>query len=211
MGKLTALKVARATERGLYSDGDGLYLQVSSPTARSWVYRYTLRGKARYLGLGSASAITLKRARELVAEPRRLHAEGIDPLDHKHAERSPARPGVTFKECAERFIAAREQTWRSERHRQQWRTSLEADAYPKIGHLPVNAIDTAAVLSVLQPIWTQKPESASRLRNRIENVLDAAKAAELRQGENPARWKGHLANLLAAPRKLRKAVHLAAM
>src|SRR5262245_39866489 len=105
MGRLTAIQVTRATKPGLYGDGGGLYLQVTSPTARSWVYRYSLNGKARYLGLGSASAITLKRARELVIEPRRLRAEGIDPVEHKQSRRAAAKAevakAVTFRQCAE--------------------------------------------------------------------------------------------------------------
>jgi integrase len=201
-GKLTALAVTRANKRGMYSDGGGLYLQVTHANAKSWVYRYALNGKTKYMGLGSASAITLKRARELVVEPRRLRAEGIDPLDTKRSQRTAAaRTVTTFKQCATDYMAAHQHAWRSTRHRDQWYRSLEADAYPVIGPLPVADIDTGMILRILRPIWQSKPQSASRLRGRIESVLDAAKAADLRTGENPARWRGHLENLLAAPPK----------
>jgi integrase len=201
-GKLTALAVTRANKRGMYSDGGGLYLQVVHANAKSWIYRYALNGKTKYMGLGSASAITLKRARELVVEPRRLRAEGIDPLDTKRSQRTAAaRTVTTFKQCATDYMAAHQHAWRSTRHRDQWYRSLEADAYPVIGPLPVADIDTGMILRILRPIWQSKPQSASRLRGRIESVLDAAKAADLRTGENPARWRGHLENLLAAPPK----------
>jgi integrase len=208
---LTTIQVARLSEPGMYADGQGLYLQVTHTGAKSWIYRYQLNGRKRYLGLGSASAITLKRARELLAEPRRLRAEGIDPVDKKHERRDAARLAaatvVTFRECAQNYLAAHEHSWKSERHRTQWRASLQADAYPLLGNLPVAAIDTPIVLAVLRPIWMAKPESASRLRGRIETVLDAAKAEGLRTGENPARWSGHLENLLPAPKKVRRVEH----
>jgi integrase len=214
MGKLTAIQVARAGTPGMYPDGHGLYLQVTHAGAKSWIYRYQLHGKPHYLGLGSASAITLKRARELLAEPRRLRAEGIDPVAAKKEKRSAARlaaaRGVTFRQCAESYLATHEHAW-GEIHRQQWRASLQADAYPILGSLPVADVDTSIVLAVLRPIWQAKPIAANRLRSRIENVLDAAKSADLRSGENPARWHGHLENLLASPRRVRKVKHFAAL
>jgi integrase len=211
MAKLTAMQVAKITEPGMYGDGQGLYLQIKPGGAKSWIYRYQLNGRKRHLGLGSASAITLKRARELLAEPRRLRAEGIDPVEKKHEARSAARVAaatvVTFRQCAANYMAAHGQSWRSIKHRTQWATSLQADAYPLLGSLSVAAIDTPIVLAVLRPIWMTKPESASRLRGRIETVLDAAKAEGLRTGENPARWSGHLENLLPPPKKVRRAEH----
>jgi integrase len=215
MGKLTAIQVARVVTPGMYSDGQGLYLQVTHAGAKSWLYRYQLHGKQHYLGLGSASAISLKRARELLAEPRRLRAEGIDPLAAKRAKRDEARlaaaKSVTFRQCAESYFATHERAWKSEVHRQQWRTSIQADAYPVLGSLPVQDIDTSLVLAVLRPIWQAKPVSASRLRSRVENILDAAKSAGLRTGDNPARWAGHLKNLLPSPRKMRSVEHYAAL
>ncbi|HSR77255.1 MAG TPA: integrase arm-type DNA-binding domain-containing protein [Xanthobacteraceae bacterium] len=211
MGKLTALDVARAIKPGMYGDGDGLWLQVKHANAKSWVLRYHLNGRDRYLGLGSASVITLKRARELAVEPRRLCAEGIDPIDTKRAQHAAAATNaaraVSFKQCAENYIAAHEQSWKSEVHRRQWRTSMEQGVYPVIGNLPVRDIDTPLVLKVLHPIWNTKPESASRIRGRIETVLNAAKSAGLRSGENPATWRGHLQNLLPKPQKVRQTAH----
>jgi integrase len=213
--KLTALKVDRTTKPGLHGDGDGLYLQVTPVGTKSWIFRFTLNGKTRSMGLGSVKAISLKRARELAAEPRRLRAEGVDPLEAKRARRAATAVEVaklvTFKQCAENYVAAHEHTWRSEPHRRQWRSSLERLVYPVIGSLPARDIDTPLVLRVLQPIWNEKPESASRVRGRIETVLNAAKAGGLRSGENPAAWGGHLENLLPAPRKLRQVEHLAAL
>jgi integrase len=215
MGKLTALDVARIVEPGLYPDGDGLYLQVRHANARSWLFRYQLNGKAHYYGLGSASAISLKRARELAAEPRRLHAEGIDPLETKRAQRAAAAIDTvkltTFKQCAESYIAAHEHTWKNVSHRQQWRSTLETTVYPVIGDLPVRDVNTELVLQILRPIWNTTPETASRIRGRIETILNAAKATGLRSGENPAQWKGHLQNLLPKPRDVRGVEHHAAL
>jgi integrase len=215
MGKLTALDVARATKPGMYGDGDGLWLQVKHADAKSWLFRYRLNGKSHYLGLGSASAITLKRARELAAEPRRLCAEGTDPLDAKRERRAAAAAeaakAVTFQQCAEAYTRAHESSWRNIVHRAQWQSTLQTYVFPIIGNLPVQAIDTPLVLKVLQPIWNSKPETASRVRGRIESILDAAKAREFRTGENPARWRGHLENLLPSPREVRQVQHHAAL
>jgi len=214
MGKLTALDVQRATGRQMLNDGGGLYLQVR-PGSKSWIFRYMLNGKRGHLGLGSANAITLKRARELAAEPRRLCAERIDPLAAKQAQRATAAADaakqVTFAQCAEAYARAHEGSWRSIVHRAQWQSTLENYVYPVIGTLPVQAVDTPLVLKILEPIWHSKPETASRVRGRIESILDAARAREFRTGENPARWRGHLENLLPKPSTVRKAVHYAAL
>jgi integrase len=214
MGKLTALGVQRATGRQMLNDGDGLYLQVR-PGSKSWIFRYMLNGKRGYLGLGSANAISLKRARELAAEPRRQCAEGIDPLTAKQVQRATAAADaakqVTFAQCAEAYARAHEGSWRSIVHRAQWQNTLETYVYPVIGSLPVQAVDTPLVLKVLEPIWHSKPETASRVRGRIESILDAAKAREFRTGENPALWRGHLENLLPRPSSVRKAKHYAAL
>jgi integrase len=209
MGKLTALQVERLGP-GLHADGNGLYLQVTG-AARSWLYRYKLKGKERYHGLGSATAIALKRARELADDARRLRAEGIDPIEHRRAgrtaERVEAAKAVTFRQAAEQFIASHEVGWKNPKHRQQWRNTLKTYAYPVIGNLPVAEVDTTLMMKVLAPIWPIKPETASRVRGRIEVILDAAKTQGQRSGENPARWKGHLANLLPAKRKVRRVRH----
>src|SRR6266566_3649264 len=209
-GKLTAKQVENAGP-GMHPDGEGLYLQVGASGARSWIYRYTLRGRERYLGLGSVTAIPLKEARELATEARKLRAKGIDPIDHRREERTAdlvkAAKTVTFMETAKHFIASHEAGWRNPKHRQQWRNTLATYVYPVIGKLSVSAIDTDSVMNVLKPIWAKKPETASRVRGRIEVILDAAKTQGQRNGENPARWKGHLANLLPAKRKVRRVKH----
>jgi integrase len=211
MGNLTALKVARATEPGMYADGDGLYLQVQGKS-RSWIYRYKIDGRGRYMGLGSARDITLKRARELVAEQRRLRAEGRDPLAERQA-RQPIgdRKVPTFRQVAETYIEAHELSWKSPLHRRQWRVSLAADVFPAIGDMPIDQVDTGAVLRALQPIWHVKPETANRIRGRIESVLAAATAAGLRTGPNPAQWRNHLDHLLPRPNKLRPPKHYHAL
>jgi integrase len=210
MGKLTALQVERLGP-GMHADGNGLYLQVGTADARSWVYRFKLKGKERYLGLGSTTAIALKRARELADDARRLRAEGIDPIEHRRAERTAERieaaKAVTFRETAEQFIASHEVGWKNPKHRQQWKNTLATYVYPVFGNLPVGEIDTTLVMKVLTPIWATKPETGSRVRGRIESILDAAKTQGQRTGENPARWKGHLANLLPPKRKVRRVRH----
>ncbi len=213
-GKLKPLDVQRLPP-GLHPDGNGLYLQVAPGGSRSWLYRYSLHGKEHRIGLGSASAIPLKRARELAAEARRLLAEKIDPLEHRRAQRSAklveqAR-AITFKQCAETYIAAHEAGWRNPKHRQQWRNTLESYVYPVIGDLPVQDIDTPLVLKALEPIWQDKTDTASRIRGRIEIILDWAKFREYRSGENPARWRGHLQLALARPEKIAPHQHHAAL
>jgi hypothetical protein len=210
VGKLTAKQVENA-RAGMHADGEGLYLQVGTGGARSWVYRFTLKGKERYLGLGSAADVTLKRARELASNARRLRAEGIDPVEHRRekraAERLEVAKAVTFKEVATQHIASHEVSWRNAKHRQQWKNTLETYVYSVFGHLPPAQVDTSLVMKVLAPIWPTKPETASRIRGRIEVILDAAKTQGLRTGENPARWKGHLSNLLPPKRKVRRVRH----
>jgi integrase len=157
----------------------------------------------------------LKRARELASEARRLRAERIDPLQQRReirdAQLIEQAKSVTFKQCAESYIAAHEAGWRNAKHRQQWQSSLSTYAFPVIGGLPVESIDTGLVLKCLEPIWREKTETASRVRGRIELILDYAKARNYRDGENPARWRGHLDNLLPRPEKVSKVEHHAAL
>jgi integrase len=215
MGALNALAISRITEPGFYADGGGLYLQIGAGQAKSWVYRFTLQGKQRYLGLGSASAVTLKRARELADAARKLRAEGIDPIEARRAERLEARveaaKTVSFKECADAYVIAHEASWRNAKHRQQWSNTLKTYVYPVFGALPVKEVDTGLILKALEPIWLSKPETASRVRGRIECILDWATAREYRTGTNPAAWRGHLRHLLPAKSKTRKVEHHAAL
>jgi integrase len=217
VGRLTALQVSRIREPGLYPDGGGLYLQVTGQEgdARSWLYRYRHAGRERQMGLGSLSVVSLAEARKKASEARRLRAEGIDPIETRRAQRQRERfdvaKTVTFSLCAEAFIASKSAGWRSRKHEHEWRASLEQHAYPVLGSLPVGGIDTGLVLKVLEPMWTRRTETASRLRGRIETVLDWARVRGHRQGDNPARWRGHLDHLLAARSKVRPVVHHAAL
>jgi integrase len=214
-GKLTALAVARAKERGTYGDGHGLYLQVARGGSRSWVLRYKVNGRTRCFGIGPLHAVSLAQARERAAEARRLLIDGADPIEARRARRDAARldaaKTMSFDQCADAYITAHRAGWRNVRHAEQWEKTIATFVSPTIGALPVQAIDTALVLKVIEPLWTAKPETASRLRGRIEAVLDWAKARGFRAGENPARWKGHLDNLLPEKGKVAKVEHHAAM
>ena len=166
-------------------------------------------------GLAPYPAISLAKARELASNARTLKALGTDPLDQREADRAAARLAavktITFKQCAESYIKAHRVGWRNAAHASQWENTLRAYAYPHIGALSVQAIDTSLVMRVLEPIWTAKPETASRLRGRIETILNWARVRGYREGENPARWKGHLDHLLPAKSKVRRVQHHAAM
>jgi integrase len=206
VGRLSTLSISRSRAKpGMHPDGHGLYLQVSGARARSWVFRYTINGRTRYLGLGSAFTIDLKRAREDARKARELVHDGIDPIEARKAKRTQQRLAdiktITFDQCAEAYITGHEAGWRNPVHRQQWRNTLRDYASPVIGDLPVSAIDTGLVLKILEPIWHDRTETANRLRGRIESVLDWAKVRGYRDGENPARWRGHLDQTL--PRRSR--------
>jgi integrase len=211
IGRLTALAVSRAKRPGMHADGGGLYLQITGSQGRSWVYRYARAGRTRYMGLGSFAAVSLAEARTRAAEARRLVSAGIDPIgarDGKLAiERVAAARQVIFREAADAFIKAHKAGWRSAKHASQWRATLATYVHPFLGALPVQQIDAGLVLHVLEPIWNEKPVTASRVRQRIEAVLDAATARGQRIGENPARWRGHLENLLPALSKVRRVQH----
>lgn len=215
---LTPLEVKNA-KPGRHADGGGLHLLVKETGARSWVYRFMLKGKSRDVGLGAAGqgGISLATARDLASALRLKVKTGIDPLEERQREASQALAaaqaakvaGVTFKAAAEAYIATNEGSWRNDKHRQQWRNTLASYVYPVMGELPVAGIGTAHVLSILETIWQDKPETASRIRGRIETVLDAAKARGYREGENPARWRGHIAQILPARSRLTRGHHKA--
>jgi integrase len=220
---LSAAKVAKAGP-GRYGDGDGLYLLVRPNGTRFWIFRFTPPGGTmREMGLGRAgadkNAVGLAEARERAGTLYRLVKAGIDPLAKREADAATAKAAaqdaairaVTFRQVAVDYIATHEAAWSNPKHRQQWTNTLEAYAFPNFGDVPVAAVETAHVLSALEPIWRIKPETATRLRGRIEAVLDAAKARGLRNGDNPAAWKGHLALALPARAKVAKVEHHAAL
>jgi integrase len=204
------------TRTGRYGDGGGLYLQISAGGGRSWAFRYMHEGRSRQMGLGPADLLSLAEARERAREARRtLKIDGLDPLEVRRKKRQDgqleAARGITFEDAARRYIADHEKGWRSAKSPAQWKASLEMYAFPILRRLPVSAIDLALVLQVLEPIWRDKPETASRIRGRIERILDWSKVRGFRTGDNPARWRGHLDNLLSSRRKLKPVEHYPAL
>lgn len=217
LNRLSARTVATKHEPGLYCDGGGLYLQVSPSGTKAWIFRYRSRStrKLRDMGLGPAHAVGLPGARTKAATQRSLLSSGIDPilardeeLQRKAAE---AAKAATFTHCAIAYIESHKPGWRNDKHGDQWTSTIKTYCDPVIGTLPVQEVDTGLVLKILEPIWAKKAETASRLRGRIENILDWAKARGYRTGENPARWKGHLNQLLPALAKKERVTHHAAM
>jgi integrase len=218
IGRLTALEVQRAKKPGMYADGAGLYLQVTSSgdrIAKSWIFRFTLRNRAREMGLGSADTFNLVEARAKARECRQLVSEAMDPIEARKAEKArnalAAAKTLTFKECAEKYVAAHRAGWRNSKHASQWDATLRTYAEPVIGKLPIQEIDTTLVMKIVEPIWVSKAETAGRLRGRIEAILDWATVRGFRAGDNPARWRGHLDKLLPARSKVRKVRHHAAL
>jgi hypothetical protein len=213
--RLSAVKVANLKRRGMYADGGGLYLQVTANGSRSWIFRFKQNGRSRDMGLGSLATISLAEAREMAAECRRLRLTGIDPIESRKTDRLQAQlaaaRSMTFDQCRDAFIEAHKSAWRNAKHRAQWANSLATYVGPVFGSMPIQSVDVALVTKVLEPIWSTKPETASRVRGRIERVLDWAKVRGFRQGENPARWRGHLDALLPAHSKVRKVKHHAAL
>jgi len=217
---LTALKIKNAKpndgKRLRLGDGDNLWLFVDKNGNKSWVFRYVspATGKEREMGLGPERDLTLAQARDAAQAARALLRDRIDPKDHRDGKRTAAKVeesrSITFQAYAERFISMREAGWKNPIHRQQWRNSLRDHVFPAIGHLSVADVDTEAVLRALRPIWNELPETARRVRGRIEAVLSAAKAEKFRTGENPALWRGHLDQLLSRRRKS-DVVHHAAL
>jgi integrase len=205
MLKLTATQAKAASEPGRYSDGGGLYLNITSGGSKSWTYIWSRNGRRREMGLGAYSVVSLADARELAEECRQTVRKGMDPINERKKTDEPF-----FIECIEQFLAAKESGWKNEKHRYQWRSTLMTYAKPLHG-MRVSEISTPDVLQVLKPIWLNKHETASRLRGRIEAVLDYAKAMGWRNGENPALWRGNLKSLLPSWNKSQKVVHLAAI
>lgn len=220
MGKLNPKQVENLSEPGTYEDGDGLRLVVKAASRKSWVLRYQLAGRRREMGLGSYPEVSLKSARLDAASKRRMLAEGVDPLAARDQERAAQletqkaqeAKKIRFETLATDYWSAHSGSW-SAQWRKGWIRKLELYAFPHIGKLSAEQIDTEHVLKVLQPIWVEKTRTADEVRGQIEQVLDAAKARGLRSGDNPARWRGHLDNLLsrAEKKKARKRVHFPAM
>jgi hypothetical protein len=214
--ELSALEVGRLSEPGLHFVGvvSGLALQVQPSGARSWVLRFSVGGKRREMGLGGFPDVTLADARRRARDEREKADAGVDPIAERKASRSRLKAeqakAFTFKQSALAYIEAHESTWRNAKHAEQWRNTL-ASTYPVLGDLQVRDVALPHILAVLQPIWKTKTETATRLRGRIESVLDWATARGYREGLNPARWKGHLDHLLPAPSRIMKAGHMPAV
>jgi integrase len=215
MKDLTAREVAAIRKPGKHRVSRQLYLQLTEGGARSWLFRYERHGRPHWHGLGSCDLVTLAEARDAVIDCRKLLRAGIDPIEAKKAEKVQAllaaASTMTFGECGKAYIRAHESGWRNPVHRQQWPNTLRDYVYPVVGKLPVQAVDTAMVMKILEPIWTTKPETASRVRGRIEAIIDWATVSKFRTGDNPARWKGHLDKLLPQKTKVRKVRHQPAM
>lgn len=205
--RLTTIEVKNATKPGRYLDGGGLYLSVAGEGRKRWAYRYTIKGITKDLGLGSAADVTLAKARELAAEARAHVKAGRDPMQVRRSAAMQA-DAPTFGDAAAALLDDLSASFRNEKHRAQWAMTFAVYCEP-LRALQVHEVDTEAVLRVLRPLWQTKPETANRVRGRIERVLDAAKARGYRSGENPARWKGHLAAILPKPAKLVRGHHAA--
>jgi integrase len=231
MGKLTVKAIEGLIAPRDYGDGEGLYLQVKPSGRRSWVFRYKVAGRTRWMGLGSYPDIGIEAARK---RARALRIQGGDPLAERaaaereaaaklqaeadaaaaakaEADRLATERAMTFRRVAEAYIAAHEAGWRNGKHRQQWGNTLATYAYPEIGDVPVAEVDTQHITRILEPIWREKAETAGRVRGRIETILDYARVSGWRTGENPARWKGHLDHVLPAKGKVAKVEHHAAL
>jgi integrase len=208
----------RTAKTGRHFDGDGLVLLVRAPSQAFWLFRYSISGRVREAGLGRArghNAVSLAEARERARRLRDKVREGKDPLAEREAEAAAAKAeaakataaAITFAQVSDMYIAAHEAGWRNPKHRQQWKNTLRDYVLPLIGALSVAAVDTGAVMKIIEPLWQAKPETASRVRGRIEALLDYAKARGWRDGENPARWRGHLDHLLPARSKVQRVQH----
>jgi integrase len=219
INRLNALRVEKLRKPGLYPDGNGVYLQVTlgvdAQPRKSWLFRFRMQGRReRRMGLGAFPDVSLQQARDKASQARKLCQDGIDPVEARKAARAASALGdarsMTFDQCAKAYITAHRAGWRNVKHAAQWTTTLATYASPVFGALPVQAIDVALVTKALERIWNTKPETASRVRGRMESVLDWAKARGYRNGENPARWRGHLDHLLPARAQVRKVKHHAA-
>jgi integrase len=217
--RLSALAVTRASKPGLYADGAGLYLRVNRNGSKSWAFRFMIRGKPREMGFGSLTKVSLADARRKAADARLALSNGRDPLalrreqeaERVAEEKLTQNSAVTFDKCAESYIAAHEASWKNEKHKQQWRNTIANYVSPVFGNTPVQHIDLDLVLKVIEPIWSKKAETARRVRGRIEVILDWARVRGYRSGENPARWRGQMDQLLPARSKVAPVKHHTAL
>jgi len=212
--KLTQLKVQKS-KPGMRGDGGGLWLKTTDNGSRSWILRFRFAGKERWMGLGGFPDVGLREAREAAKVARNKVRQQINPLEERRSLRTSLQAeqaaSQTFDQCVAQYIEAHRTGWKNAKHADQWLNTLTAYASPVIGSLPVDRVDLPHILKILEPIWTTKTETASRVRGRIESVLDWAKVRKLRTGENPACWKGHLDQLLPARSKVAKVEHHAAL
>ena len=206
--RLTALQVTKLSKPGLYGDGGGLTLQITPAGVKSWLHRYMIDGKSFAMGLGPTHTVDLAEARRKALEGRRLLLDGVNPLLARNQQQVAAKLAetnmMTFDQCAEAYIQAQKPSWKNAKHAKQWSSTLKTYASPVFGAAPVADVDTGLVVKCLAPIWESKTETATRVRGRIESVLGWATTSGYRTGENPARWKGHLENLLATISKVRR-------
>ena len=213
--KLTIAKINSLTKWGVYSDGDCLSLNVSKAGTKSWIFRFMISSRARTMGLGAYPTVSLSKAREIADECRKLVKSGLDPIEHgkeeKHQQNMEAKNSKTFKECSERYVAKNKISWKSKKHHQQWIGSLTNHVFPIIGSLDVKLVGDKEVLKILEPLWESKTETATRIRARIERILDWARVKGYRKGKNPARWRGHLQHVLVPPTKIKKVKHFTSL
>jgi integrase len=209
--RLSQKEVVNKKIPGYYPDGGGLYLQVIESGSKSWLFRFVLNGKERQMGLGPFHTISLSEARAAAVECRKLLLAKVDPIEARNAKQAgealDAAKSISFNECATKYIKAHKPGWKNAKHADQWTNTIATYCGPVFGALPVQGVDTGLVLKALEPIWTTKPETASRVRGRIESVLDWATARGYRTGDNPARLRGHIENLVAKMSKRRRVQH----
>lgn len=208
MNRLTVRQASTVGE-GYHADGAGLYLQVTGAGARSWIMRYTLRGRAREMGLGPLAVVSLAEARQRAQDARKLLHQGVDPIEAR--ERDRARLAHVFADVATEYITANKASWRNAKHQAQWSSTIARYAEPSIGRLPVDQITATHALKILEPIWKEKTETATRVRQRCEAIIDYATVRKYRAGDNPFRWRGNLDKLLPHAARVAKRAHLAAM
>lgn len=209
--KLTAVKVTRISKPGKYADGKGLYLQVTKALVKSWLFRYELHKEEHAMGLGPLHTVSLAEAREQARSARLLLSQGIDPMQHRAEAIEKAKAlkakNKIFNECMTEYLKSHKDSWSNEKHQKQWEATLLEYACPHFGKMNVRLVNTELVLRALEPIWRTKTETATRVRERIERVLSWASTMGYREGENPARWQGHLQELLPAPSKIKTVEH----